>query len=162
MHRPSRIEIEGTDGQRATLRDQKPMSDSQLTRALAGSGLTPADWYEILNKKVFFWATKDRLTRMMGAYGNDLHTVLTVHTEEFLKRYGALVELCHMNSGCTRPFAHARSTDIFRPVGQYSRPNIAEIAVPDGVPDIGDLVVDVRDIRHSDLTNNIDGLPVNV
>ena len=43
--------VEGT----AVIRDQKPMTDEGLRRALE-TGLSPTDWYRILNTKAFFLA----------------------------------------------------------------------------------------------------------
>ena len=40
----------------AVIRDQKPMSDASLRKCLS-DGLTPTDWYCILNRHVFFWPT---------------------------------------------------------------------------------------------------------
>jgi hypothetical protein len=37
----------------AILRDQKPMTDSQLAACLC-DGLVPSDWYELLNSRTFF------------------------------------------------------------------------------------------------------------
>jgi hypothetical protein len=50
----------------AVIRDQKPMSDGGLVRALQ-DGLKPRDWYRILNKKVFFWLTRERLETLVNA-----------------------------------------------------------------------------------------------
>ena len=42
----------------AVVRDQKPMHESALARCLDDE-MTPAQWYRLLNAKVFFWPTKE-------------------------------------------------------------------------------------------------------
>src|SRR4051794_1629860 len=50
----------------AVVRDQKPMRDEALQRCLE-CGMTPADWYRILNERTFFWLSRARLRRLLGA-----------------------------------------------------------------------------------------------
>src|SRR5437763_1911223 len=47
----------------ASLRDQKPMTDSALRRCL--HGITPTEWYRLLNGRVFFWLTEERLVTLL-------------------------------------------------------------------------------------------------
>ena len=69
----------------AVIRDQKPLSDGKLRQCLR-DGLTPTDWYRILNGMVFFWATKDRLEALLSgrAYRERPHTILTIDSQKFL------------------------------------------------------------------------------
>jgi hypothetical protein len=55
-HRPKSIPVAHAVHGRAVVRDQKPMSDRSLRKALLGSGLKPEDWYRELNSRVFFLA----------------------------------------------------------------------------------------------------------
>lgn len=57
QRRPGPVTIERPAFGRAVIRDQKPMSDAGLRRCLT-DGLTPEDWYRLLNGKVFFWLTR--------------------------------------------------------------------------------------------------------
>jgi hypothetical protein len=50
----------------SVVRDQFPMTDAGLLRCLPNH-ISPADWYKLLNQKVFFWLTKDRLIRLLNA-----------------------------------------------------------------------------------------------
>src|SRR6202007_3065871 len=59
------------------IRDQKPVSDFASQKCLTG-GMTPAEWYETLNRKVFFWVTEKRLNRMLGAYGRSEGNIILV------------------------------------------------------------------------------------
>ena len=52
-HRPESISIRHEEHGHAVVRDQKPMSEGGLLRALK-DGLTPSDWYSTLNERVFF------------------------------------------------------------------------------------------------------------
>src|SRR5690242_18502139 len=63
--RPGSVVISHPVHGQAVIRDQKPMSEEMLRRCLIG--LTPRQWFELLNHKVFFWADGDRLQRLLGA-----------------------------------------------------------------------------------------------
>lgn len=144
-HRPDTVLIK-TDGRgEASIRDQKPMSDEGLRRALR-DGITPTEWYRILNSKVFFWVTEERLGRLLGAgtYKNDWHDVLLLDTASVLRVHEAKVVLAGMNTGCTKPWPHPRGRDTFLPLGQYPfdarvkshrEDAVVEFAVEGGVPD---------------------------
>jgi len=136
---------------RAVIRDNMPMDDIGLRRAL--KGMTPSEWYRLLNGKVFFWLTEERLAKLLsaGAYRSSEHCVLTINTRSLVERHADKVWLCPMNSGCTKPFPHPRSIDIFRRIADYpfdhwrrrkggARKAIVELAVDGAVSDITALV----------------------
>ena len=52
-HRPTSVHVGNSQKRFAVIRDQIPMSDSGLQRCLPSS-MAPADWYRLLNGKVFF------------------------------------------------------------------------------------------------------------
>ena len=58
QHRPQKVTINHKIHGRAVIRDQKPMSESALLQCLE-DGIMPIQWYEILNRRVFFWLTED-------------------------------------------------------------------------------------------------------
>jgi len=144
-HRPESVRIEHPVHGSAVIRDQKPMRDADLDRALQ-DGLTPQEWYSILNAHVFFWPTQERLERMLGAraYRDREHLVMTVETSELLRTLGGHVRLSHLNSGATRPFAWPRGRDCFRPLADYGYHErlgrgldaVAEVAIVRSVPDV--------------------------
>lgn len=158
-HRPESVVVRHAEHGRGVVRDQKPMSDKGLARALR-DGLTPAQWYTELNQRVFFWATKNRLRTMVGAkaYRAQAQCVLTIDTAGFVDRYEDQIEVAVMNTGNTKPYPHPRGLDTFVPLSEFdydaSRrkrgPNkaIAEVVVHHSVPDIADFVVRVE--RWSD------------
>jgi hypothetical protein len=140
-----RHEVWGT----AVVRDQLPMLESQLSRALS-DGLLPGDWYRLLNRHVFFWVREERLVRLLNAraYRDRPHLVLEFDTADIVARHSDGVRLTPMNTGNTRPRAFPRGRDTFLPISQYpfedrrrraGRDAIVELAVEVGVPDAGDL-----------------------
>ena len=153
-HRPESLTITHPLHGTAVIRDQKPMSDKALRRALRGS-LSPADWYRILNRMVFFWLTEKRLKRLLEAieYRDKRQTVLTIDTARLLERHGHRVRLSPMNSGNTRPYPHPRGRDTFLPLSEYpfesrrkrGREPAVELTVEYSVPDIRDFVLHVEE-----------------
>jgi len=120
---------------KGVVRDQKPMPEHELQKCL--DGVTPQEWYEFLNGKCFFWATQDRLLRMLQAwaYRNRSHCVLTVDTGGLVEKHAKRIALCSFNSG----FAYdqrKRGLDSFRPLKEYQSPWVAEVAVDYSVPDV--------------------------
>jgi hypothetical protein len=162
QHRPQTIPIHHPLHGVAWIRDQKPMTDESVRRALTDSGLSPPDWYRLLNRRVFFWTTDERLQRMLGAapYRDMYHTVLTVDTQRLLRRHGERVTLSPINSGATRPYPWPRSATTFQPLATFpyeryrkargSARAVVELAVDREVVDIASLVVDIRRVRHGD------------
>lgn len=136
---------------RAVIRDQKPMDDTGLARALRDD-LTPREWYELLNRHVFFWTSESRLKRLLAAreYRSRRQLVLTVRTAELLQHYGRNVLLSPMNSGATKPFPHPRGRDTFLPMADYplaewqkKRPRgefVVELLVATSVPGVVDFI----------------------
>jgi hypothetical protein len=155
-HRADSIPIEHAIYGSAVVRDQKPMSDGGLERALL-DGLTPVQWYRILNSRVFFWLTEERLSRLLNAktYRGTRHTVLTVDTALLLQRHADRTSLSPINSGCTKPFPWPRGVDTFLRLHDYPfaewrkrrriQDSIVELAVDYSVPDLRDLLVEVRE-----------------
>ena len=151
-HRPESVEITHKTHGSAVIRDQKPMSDQSVRKALL-NGLSPADWYRELNSKVFFWLTERRLEILLNAraYRSKRHDVLIVDTRRLVERHQQRIVLSPMNSGCTIPFPHKRGLETFRRMADYpyqarsrNRDPIVELAVDYKVPDIRDLVLQVK------------------
>jgi hypothetical protein len=137
---------------RAILRDQQPLNEKKLTNALQ-DGLSPRDWYVLLNGKVFFWGPESRLRILREARLYEAHrqTIIEIDTPRFLERYADRVSLCHMNSGSTQPMAFDRGVDTFLPLETYPlaqrrrkygpRRAVAEVTVDHAVPDVREFVV---------------------
>lgn len=162
QYRPHSVEVVSPEGEIALVRDQRPMSDSGLVRALPES-ISPSDWYEKLNSLTFFWPTEERLKKMYAAkpYIGKKHDIIKVDSNSFVEEYYEHIVLCPINSGCTKPFAHKRDFSVFHEAIDYPFEQrrksrglsnaVAEIAVPGGVPNISDYVIEVLQ------TENVDG-----
>ncbi|SET98247.1 DUF7002 family protein [Stigmatella erecta] len=155
-HRPESVLLQHPRHGTAVVRDQKPMNDAGLLRSLEG-GLSPADWYQLLNARVFFWVSHERLAKLLHAraYRGKRQTVLTVDTARLLARHEARVLLSPINSGATKPFPARRGPDTFLPMARYPfsfwdqkrnrRHPVAELTVTHAVPDIRDFVLRVEE-----------------
>lgn len=167
-HRPKCVSISKNGMSDAIVRDQIPMDDNGLTRALDGTGLTPKDWYEILNRKTFFWTSKNRLHRLLNAkaYQDLEHDVLTVDTNSLVSTHQKNILLCPYNSGCTKPMPFKRDEGIFKSIGNYDpsvwkkkgRPDwdrVVELCVEGGVPDISKHVLSVDRMKGDKVLHNI-------
>ncbi|HET7023585.1 MAG TPA: hypothetical protein VFI39_00085 [Gemmatimonadales bacterium] len=156
-HRPQIVRIVHSTHGEAFIRDQKPMDDRGLVRALEDA-ITPAEWYGILNAKVFFWVTKGRLERLLAAnaYRSEWHDVLLLDTASVLRAHASNVKLAGMNTGSTKPFPHKRGRNTFLPLALYpfaARLNshrneaVVEFAVEGGVPDAANHALKVYKAR---------------
>lgn len=132
---------------RAILRDQKPMDDRGLARALR-DGITPVEWYRLVNRHVFFWVDQSRVDRLLGAkaYRTDRHALIISGTAGLFERHAANVVLSPINTGATKPMPHPRGRDCFVPMELYpyeewnakrrGKDPVVEVAVPTAVPDL--------------------------
>jgi hypothetical protein len=156
-HRPESVTITHPTHGRAVVRDQKPMSDSGLRRCL--SGVSPREWYQILNRKTFFWLTEERLHRLLsaGAYRAEGHCVLTVDTKALIIEHRDQITLSPINSGCTKPMPHPRDKGCFLRINDYDyahwlkkrhkKDPVVEVAVDYSVPQIASMVLRVEILK---------------
>lgn len=147
-YRPKTLRITHGEHGEASIRDQYPMSDRAcLLRSLVG--ITPQEWFELLNGKTFFWADTTGLNRMLGAmlYRQRSHLVFTVDTGKLIARHADDVTLSSFNSGSLygRNAEQPRSRDTFKPVGRHTERWVAEFAVDYSVPDIFDFTISVEE-----------------
>jgi hypothetical protein len=161
-HRPASVSISADGLPGAVIRDQIPMSDAGLERALP-SRMTPADWYALLNSKVFFWLSSARLHTLTNAkaYRDKEHDVLEIDTRSLVDAHRERIWLCPINSGCTKPMPHPRDETVFSRIAEYpyahwrSRRSrferVVELAVDYSVPDIAAHVGRVVVKRGSDV-----------
>ena len=153
LHRPVCMEISNSRYGKAVIRDQKPMSDKDLEKCLVR--LRPTEWYQILNRHVFFWPTRKRLSTMLNAraYRSLKHTVLTIDTALLLQKHKDESQLTAINSGCTKPIPRPRGENTFLAFDsfpfterrkKYGKGNaVAELAVEYSVSNIRDYVIRV-------------------
>jgi hypothetical protein len=132
------------------LRDQKPLIVSKLAGSL--TDCTIEQWLRMLNNRVFFWPTWERLETLMSAreYAGHKHLVLTVETLPLVQDCKDNITLTPMNTGNTQPIAHERGLETFSKMQDYPFQErlkrgpyytVVEVAVEGGVPNITEYVV---------------------
>lgn len=145
------------------IRDQLPMSPEALKRCL--HEMTPNEWYELLNQKIFFWIEVERLERMLKANRRRPQLVMTIDTTRLLERYAKQVTLTPFNTGNARrqPAYRGRSSFVPYPIwcetrwtseaeglGTRLRPRHhrpVELTIDHAVPDVLDFVVKVTPVQ---------------
>ena len=138
------------------LRDQHPLSARGLERALGGT-MTVAAWLRLINERVFLFPDRDRLDRLAVAYRHEAQSVLHIDTRRLLELHADDVEVSHMNTGATAPFAHPRGPETFRPLREYPyeerrrrlgrRDALAEVTVRWAIPDVEACLIGVESLR---------------
>ena len=143
--RPEMEAVDHPEHGRALIRDNKPMQEKTLERCL--TGMTPREWYETLNRRVFFWVDRRRLLKLLGAraYRDRPHLVLELDTAELLRRHEDDVTLSAINSGATFAMNPSpRGPETFRRIEDHPGGKaVVELAVDYAVPDAADLVLSV-------------------
>jgi len=143
---------------RAVVRDQKPLNRAKLEGCLDGCSF--GQWLQLLNSRVFFWLTIERLQTLMCAreYCAETHIVLTLDTLRLATDFQQSITLAPMNTGNTRPFAHRRGLWTFSRMSEYPfeerlrRPlyyTVVELAVEVGVRNIIDYMIQADEMRCS-------------
>jgi hypothetical protein len=161
--RGKKIRIDHPDHGYAIIRDQDPMCDKPpkgifLEKCL--DGINPQQWFEFLNRKVFFWADRTGLSFMLGAklYRFRSHLVITVDTEQIIKRYETKITLSSINSGSLYNL-DKRNKDTFKPLSNFKNMRrITELAVDYSIPDIFCLTISVHECISQ--RNNVTNTPM--
>jgi uncharacterized protein DUF7002 len=146
--RPESVVIEHPKHGRAVVRDQKPIqSDKRLKDALRGT-VTTADWHRLLNSKVFFWVSRDRLDRLRNAraYRDQQQLILIVDTARVVDVAKDRIWLCGMNSGCCVPFPHPRSPAKFAKLAAFEG-KVVECAVDYELSPIEPLLISAKVVK---------------
>jgi hypothetical protein len=130
--------------------------------------MEPDAWYALLNGKVFFWPTEQRLHTHQIARGNRdrEHCVLIVDTAALLAAVGERVTLCPINSGAALRKAAARGPQTFQRISDYpyearkkargAAGAIAEVAVDYALADVQKLVLSVAAMRNGAVLHGIE------
>jgi hypothetical protein len=131
---PERIVV---DGRTVEIRDQHTISEIALPKCLE-DGMQSADYYELLNRRVFLWPTIERLNRHYARYASERPVLLRFKTRELLER-NPHVEFSRLNSGATRPNSHlggiapprGRNTFQSAEACNFRIREIAEVTIPE-------------------------------
>lgn len=137
---------------RVLIRDQKPMSDATLAPVLVD--MTPAEWYALLNERVFFWVSEVRLRGLLSAYRHRENLVLVLDTAKVMARHAARTTLSTINSGYSRRWAVRRGRETFKRIadfqptervdGKLVRRTVVECAISGGVTNVSEALVETR------------------
>jgi hypothetical protein len=159
--RPENITLQHPKHGTAVIRDQKPMSDSALEKCLR-DGLRPEDWYRLLNRQVFFWLSRERLERLLGAraYRSRRHTILEIDSVRLLADHADTIRLAPINTGSTIFAPQPRGRRTFLAISEYpydawrekrgAKDAVVELAVLDRVKGIADYVVQVMEVGRAE------------
>jgi hypothetical protein len=142
-------------GETVVIRDNIPLNEKFLEVCL--TDMTPEEWYEHLNRRVFFWVRAEKLHDLLGAraYRNREHDVITVDTQRLVERDYDHITLAPINTGAAfSPTAAKRGSDTFGPIHEYPfearlrwrgvRNAITELAVDYKVRDIDEVALCVE------------------
>jgi hypothetical protein len=163
--RPQKITIQHDQYGKAVIRDQIPMRESALAKCLVG--MTVTQWYRNLNRRVFFWLTRDRLMTLLcaKAYRDSSHCVLTIDTARLLDRHIKNVTLSPINSGRALYNPRPRGPRTFLPLSKYPFVErkklrgvanaIAELSADYSVRDIEELVVCVDHMKRGKVLSKL-------
>jgi hypothetical protein len=161
MHRPASVVIENKVVGRAVVRDQKPLRPSQLEKCLVG--MTNEQWFRLLNSKVFFWPTEERLNTLLNGreYRNKEQLVIEIPTKELFERCTDKIRLSPINSGSVLYDPQKRGKFTFQPIHNYDflerkkkrgiKNAVAEVTVDYAVPNISTFCNRVVKVKGTDV-----------
>ncbi|GLV60481.1 hypothetical protein KDH_73000 [Dictyobacter sp. S3.2.2.5] len=142
------------------LRDQRPMPPAALASCLIG--ITPSEWYALINARVFFWLDPARLNRHRAACEARPQVVLTVDANRLVAAYAGQITVTPINTGNARRRPARRGAATFVPyetwvtsawaseainLGTTPRPSShppVELTVVGSIPDIMQFVIGVQ------------------
>ena len=161
--RTESVRIEHPVHGKAVIRDQKPLNRKKLEGCLKDCSFE--HWLEMLNSRVFFWLTRERLLTLMCAreYCAQTHVVLTLDTLSLVQDFSESITLAPMNTGNARPFAHPRGLQTFSHISQYPFAarlprgpyyTVVELAVEGGIPNLAKYLVEAAMMRCSTCDKN--------
>ncbi|GCE27678.1 hypothetical protein KDA_31620 [Dictyobacter alpinus] len=149
------------------IRDQRPMPAAALANCLIG--ITPSEWYTLINAHIFFWLDPTRLNRHRAACGARPQVVLTVDASKLVAAYAEKIAITPINTGNARRRPARRGAATFVPyttwvtsawtseaasLGTPVRPSShhpVELTVVGSIPDIMQFVVGVQQLAPGQL-----------
>ncbi len=140
------------------IRDQRPMPPTALAHCLCD--MEPADWYAMINARVFFWLDVERLNRQKAACEPRPQVVMAMDTAALVAACEERVAVTPINTGNARRKPARRGVATFVPLAEWVRSGWAseatalgtsrgrshqpvELTVIDAVPDILRFVVGI-------------------
>ena len=143
--RPRSVVVSREGFGRAVIRDQRPLNRANLEKIL--DGVSVQQYCRLLNDKTFFWVSRERLDRLLGArmYRGKPHDMLTVEAKTLVRDCLDRITFSPINSGTVMSPRGRRGRVTFASVADYPfeehrkrRPNdpLVELAVVCGVVNI--------------------------
>jgi hypothetical protein len=152
--RASEVLLEHVSHGKAVISDNSPLTVKSLERCL-DDGLRPADWLKMLNERVFFWADRRPVARLLDARINRdrARDVLVVDTLSLARCLADGMDIAPINTGAAIRRAARRGRSTFAPVRAHSyqawqglrgrRDRVLEVTVRGGISDINEHLIDV-------------------
>ncbi|MDL2263154.1 hypothetical protein LJC31_00730 [Synergistaceae bacterium OttesenSCG-928-I11] len=161
----------------AVIRDNKVMPRWQLELKQLANGqpcllnnLTPEQWCQMLNERVFLWLSWGRLQRLLNArsYKKKEHLIMTFSSEKIINDYKDDIELSPINTGCTLPYPHfSRGRETFLSISDYpyedwrrkrknsSTEPVVELTIKGSVKDVKKYLVRVDLMQGDQIINEL-------
>ena len=114
------------------IRDQRPMPPTALKNCLCG--ISPADWYAMINSRVFFWLDPDRLNRQRAACEPRPQVVIAIDSAGLVAAHEGHVAVTPINTGNARRKPARRGAATFVPFAEWIRSGWASEAAALGIP----------------------------
>ncbi len=149
------------------LRDQRPLPPKALATCLIG--MSPSQWYALINSRIFFWFDPARLNRQRAACNERPQVILTVDTARLVAAYAERVTLTPFNTGNARRRPARRGAATFVPYSSWVtsawaseaaslgiplRPRShmpVELTITESIPDIMKFVISVQQLAPGEL-----------
>ncbi len=126
-------EIEGV-----TLRDQHAAVEAKMKSCLVG--VTIPEWLTLLNGKIFFYVSREKVDLLAKAYDSYSNVLLEIDTAELLATHAEHASLCRINSGSFLYNPRPRGRASFIPLAAYTyknkRDTPAELTMDRPIPEI--------------------------
>jgi hypothetical protein len=151
----------------AVVRDQGPIHEPSLEAAL--TDLSVEQWLQRLNERVFFFLQRSQVDALVTARRYRAHPslVISVDTASLIAAYESQIELCRINSGFAQRHSKSpRGSGTFMSIAAYphpqrkepvraDRPDVKELTVIGGVPDIVRHVTRVQRIVGGEVVEHL-------
>ena len=121
-----------------TLRDQHAAVEAKMKSCLVG--VTIPEWLTLLNGKIFFYVSKEKVDVLAKAYDSYSNVLLEIDTAELLATHAEHASLCRINSGSFLYNPRPRGRASFIPLAAYTyknkRDTPAELTMDRPIPEI--------------------------
>lgn len=126
------------------LRDQKPLHLKALANCL--DGITPSQWLQLLNARVFLWASRERANKLLQAreYRGLSQLLLELDARPLLTRHLDQAAVTRINTGSVIRKAARRSRHSFIPLNDFPaspKTEIVEVAILNAIPNLRDYIL---------------------